>query len=150
MYRSSCNACLSGTERCRRAGTICHRHKRWLTGSHMREDCVVRLCQVCKVIADSHLVAAANNARESPRVNRPRILLVCAPAALKLGSSSRQGLARSLDCPSRRTNRRRAHHRARTPVRNYCQRSSTLPRGHRCLEHSITHCLYDPRPFLAD
>ena len=35
---------------------------------------------------------------ESPRVNRPRILLVSAPAALKLGSSSRQGLARSLDC----------------------------------------------------
>jgi len=54
--------------------------KRWFAGSHshMRENCVVRLCQVSKGIADSHLVAAANNPRESPRVNCSRILPVSA------------------------------------------------------------------------
>jgi len=39
---------------------------------------VVGSCQVSEGIADSHLVAAANNARESPRVNCSRILLVSA------------------------------------------------------------------------
>ena len=90
---------------------------------------------ISKVIADNHLVPATGNPQvESPRVNGAcASFSCCGPEARKRLSSRPRPLAR---LPSRRTNRRRAHHRARTPVRNYCQRSSTLPRGHRCLEHS--------------